>query len=369
MNLLLCPSNKMGWRVAPSTGAERRLWVLAGQEHYAPTSSASLRSAPLEGATPHYCLGKLLRMMLLSVMGLIFLGGCQPCPEKFVSTETLVDEYNANASRVPRLWARARIRVTLSDEKGRSVSWGSTSPLASGNAILLLDKGDNPSEPTDFVLIGREITDLFRVGTDSAGGLYYCWANLGDKGGAWFGRTKYAGAPGVKAIPLDPLQLLEILGVTELPKVRAGAMPAVVMTLQNKPPDDCAYVVRYLKPQPISGHLKIWREVYFRWSNTEQRRPYQIKLYDADGLCRVVAKVADYKPIDTDTDGEGPIMPTDIRITFPAIKNVQTASSLHMRLSEMSTTRRFSKKVFDFQSHLPPGITNPVQVDAECENK
>ncbi|MCK4626819.1 MAG: hypothetical protein KAV00_16020, partial [Phycisphaerae bacterium] len=173
------------------------------------------------------------RITLLSIAGLIFLGGCQPCPEKFVSTETLVAEYNANASRVPKLWARARIRVTFSDEKGWSFSWGSTSPLASGNAILLLDKGDNPSEPVDFVIIGKEIAELFRIGTDSASGLYYFWGNLGNRGGAWFGRTKFAGAPGVKGIPLDPLQLLEILGVTELPAVQAGAMPAVVMTLQN----------------------------------------------------------------------------------------------------------------------------------------
>ena len=142
------------------------------------------------------------------------------------------------------------------------------------------------------------------------------------------------------------------------------------MTLQNTP-GDCAYVVRYLKPQPVSGHLKIWREVYFRWSDTKPRRPYRIKLYDADGLCRVVAEVSDYKRTNSfPHSGLLPsTMPTDIRITFPAIKNVQTASSLHMRLSEMSTTRRFSKKAFDFRSHLPTNITNPVQVDADCENK
>ncbi len=304
---------------------------------------------------------------LFSIAGLIFLGGCQ-CPEKFVSTETLVAEYNANASQVPRLWARARVRVTL----GRSVSWGSTSSLAAANALLLLDKGDSRSGPTDFVLIGYEVrpTELFRVGIDATADLYYCCYNFGRHGDAWFGRTKYAGAPGVKAIPLDPLQLVEILGVTELPAVQAGAMPAVVMTLQNTP-GDCAYVIRYLKPQPVSGHLKIWREVYFRWSDTEPRRPYQIKLYDPDGLCRVVAEVSDYKPIETatDSDGEGPIMPTDIRITFPAIKNVQPASSLHMRLSEMNTTNLFRKTAFGFYSHLPPGISRPVQVDVNCENK
>lgn len=298
----------------------------------------------------------------------VFLAGCAQCPEKFVSLDTLVGEYNANASRVRRLWARARIRVTFSDDKGRSVSWGSVSPLAAANAIVLLKKGDNPSEPADFVLIGREMTELFRVGTDSAEGLYYCWANLGSWGGAWFGRTKYAGAPGVAGIPIDPMQLVEILGITELPAVRAGAMPAVVMTLQNKP-GDYAYVVRYLKPQPVSGCLKIWREVYFRWSDTQPRQPYRVKLYDAAGRCRVIADVAEYKPVATDDDGDVAVMPTDIRITSPAIKNVQPASSLHMRLSEMSTTKRFRQKVFDFRSHLPSGITSPVQVDSAYEDK
>ena len=306
------------------------------------------------------------RLMLLPV--LVFLSGCTQCPEKFVSTETLVDEYNANASQVRQLWARARIRVTFSDEKGRSISWGSTSPLASANALVLLGKGGNSSEPVDFVIIGREMTELFRVGTDSASGMYYCWVNLGNQGRAWFGRMKYAGAPGVAGIPIDPMQLVEILGITKLPAVRAGEMPAVVMTLQNTP-GDCAYVVRYLKPQPVSGHLKIWREVYFRWSDTEPRRPYQIKLYDADGICRVVAKVADYKPVATDTDGDGPIMPTDIRITWPAIKDVQPASSLHMKLSEMTTTKQVNQKAFDFRSHLPTEITNPVRVDSIYEDK
>ncbi len=302
------------------------------------------------------------RLTILLILA--FLSGCAQCPEKFVSLETLVSEYNANASQVPRLWARARIRVTI----GRSPPWGSASPLATPNSLLLLEKGGSTSKPVDFVIIGKEITELFRVGTDSDAGLYYCWANLGNWGGAWFGRTKYAGAPGVAGIPIDPMQLVEILGITELPEIRPGAMPAVVMTLQNKP-GDYAYAVRYLKPQPVSGHLKIWREVYFRWSDTEPRRPYQIRIYDAAGICRVVAEVADYKPIATHTDGEGPIMPTDIRITWPAIKNVQTASSLHMRLSEMSTTHPFFKIVFDFRSHLPPGITNPVQVDSIYEDK
>ncbi len=326
------------------------------------TANLTLRSS-LTVPPAHKIMCYRTLLILLIVACVILPLGCAPCPEKFVSLKTLVDEYNANASQVGRLWTRAKVHVTLSNDRGQSVSWGSVSPLAVPNALILLDKGAGRSVPADFVLIGREAgaMELFRVGVDAGKGLYYVWANLGGRGQAWFGRTKFAGAPGVAAIPIDPLQLVEILGVTELPAITAGAMPAVVMTLQNKP-DDCAYVVRYLKDQPVSGHLKIWREVYFRWSDKQPRRPYRIKLYDPDGLTRVVAEVSDYKPVAT--DGDAPIMPTDIRITWPKIKNIQPASSLNIKLTEMTTTKPFRKIVFDFHSHVPPGITEPVQVDA-----
>jgi len=284
--------------------------------------------------------------------------GCRSCPGTAVPLETLAAEYNANAAKVHRLWASARVRLTLRDEHGRSFTWGSTSPLAPYNAQLRLWK--EPSGPPGFVLVGRELTELFRVGIDAANGVYYVWYRLGDMGRAWFGRTELAGAPGVRGVPIDPLQLVEIFGVTALP-VEPGQLPAAVMTLQRNP---CAYVVRYLKPQPITGRLKIWREVYFHWDDRLPRRPYHIRLFDASGRCRVLADVGDYRPIEWDGPaGEAPVMPTEYHVRWPAIEGVQPAAELHMRLSGMSTRRAFMRAFLDFRSHLPPGI-EPVQVDA-----
>ena len=44
-----------GRRVAPSSGAKRSGAELVGAPHHYPASTHNLRSAPVEGATPHYC--------------------------------------------------------------------------------------------------------------------------------------------------------------------------------------------------------------------------------------------------------------------------------------------------------------------------
>ena len=74
---------------------------------------------------------------LLSVMAMA-IAGCPQCPPAHVPIEQLVSEFNSNAAAVPRLWARVKIAVALADEKGRTFTWGSTSPLAAPNGLLLL---------------------------------------------------------------------------------------------------------------------------------------------------------------------------------------------------------------------------------------
>ncbi len=307
-------------------------------------------------------------------------GGCvQPsCPREHLSLETLVARHNANADKVDRLWARASIRVDFQDDKGRRVTWGSSSPLASPNGWVMLaksapttmpasapcDDGDQvePSrQDASFVIIGKEAgQDLFRLGVDRASGLYYLSYELGQDSASWYGRIALAGAPDVTNVRIDPMQLLEILQVTALPEMEPESLPAVVMTLQDNP---CAYVVRYLKPQPVTGALKIWREVYFKWDDRQPALPYQVRLYDADGLCRVIADVGKYARIEADQKdattqpAEPPIMPTEIRMVWPAIRDVQPYSMMSLRLSQMSTKKPFSDTTFKFR---PSGSSTQV---------
>lgn len=292
-------------------------------------------------------------------------GGCvqppAPCPARHVPLEALAAEHNANAAKAPRLWARARIAFQMTDARGRRIAWGSTLPPS--NALLMLDKRDGGG--LDFVLSGKELgTDLFRLGLDADAGLYYVWYGLGEHGGAWYGRTALAGAPGVQAAPIDPMQLVSILGVTELPENWRHETPTLLMTLDSQP---CAYVVRYVAPQPMTGELKIWREVFYHWGEGP-RRPFRVRLYDADGRMRMQAELADYRPIAwLGAPEQAPVMPTDFRMVWPAIPGVQPEAHLHMALGEMTTTKVLPPggRVFKFWPNLPTSAGQPTQVDAE----
>ena len=59
--------------------------------------------------------------LLIALSAAVVLGGCERPPvawEHVVPLRQVVDEYNANASRIPRLWARAKIHITFTDDKG-----------------------------------------------------------------------------------------------------------------------------------------------------------------------------------------------------------------------------------------------------------
>ncbi len=299
--------------------------------------------------------------MFASAAMALVLGSCAKCPETMKSQDELVGDYNANATAVPRLWARAKIRITLSDDKGRTASWGSTSPVARPNGLLLLGKGPKVGGPHDFVLIGRETAsyELFRLGSSVADGVYYLWYRMGQQSRAWYGMNKYAGAAGASSLPIDPNQLLAVLAVCELPADFTDC-PTVIRTMSTDP---CAYVLTYIERQPITGRIVSRREVYFRWAEGKPARPFMVNFFDHDGMRVMNARLKDYRPIDTgDSDGEGEaMMPTDIKITWPK-KN----SSIHLLLSEMTTEDKWSRKACRLAEHLPAGITqeNITRVDA-----
>lgn len=305
--------------------------------------------------------GRITAVISLCVLAGALLGCPPSCPETAVPIETLVAEYNETASAVPQLWARAKLAVTLTDERGRSFSWGSTSPLAVPNALLLLGKGLEPTGPHDFVLIGRETAavELFRLGSNVDEGVYYLWYRFGDYGQAWFGRHKYAGAPGVEQLPLDPNQLISVLSVTELPD-DFTTLPAVALTFSRDP---CAYVVTYIDRQPVTGKILFRREVYFRWSDDEPCRPFRVNLFDNDGQRVMTADLDNYRPVAGTVRETPPLMPTDIRINWP-----QQGSRVHMVLSDMTIEDRWSRAATGFARFLPDDI--PVmQVDANTRTE
>jgi len=296
----------------------------------------------------------------MALLGAAICAGCEVCPRQSVPLHVLVAEHNANAAKVPKLWANARVSASFTLENALPVRWGSTLPLTPYNARLRFWK--HPSGPPDFVLVGQEVgRELFRVGIDASAGLYYAWIKFGDNAEALVGRTKLAGAPGVEAIPVDPMQLVSVLGITELP-TRPRCLPAVTLQMRRKRP--CAYVVRYWDYQPVTGRMKLWREVWYTWHDKRPRLPFKVFLFDARGRVRMTADVGRYRSIEWNgPPDDAPIMPTDFRIRWPGIKDVQRRASIHLTLDGMSTTRTFLRSYFEYRSHLPPGLPE-TRVDA-----
>ena len=283
-------------------------------------------------------------------LGAMGLTGCPPtCPETKVSLEDLVIEYNTNVERAGRLWARARIEVTVRDPKTKlPFVWGSASPLAAPNGMLLLRKSKTTRlGPHDFVLIGREAgVELFRMGSSTADAAYYFWYAFGDHSGGFWGRLALAGAPGIEGLPIDPTQLLAVLGICGLPDDFTQP-PTVALTMSNDP---CAYVATYLDRQPVTGRILFKREIYFRWEEGKPRRPFRVNFLDAGGVRVMTAKLKDYRPIQTGGEA-APVIPTSIEIAWP-----QAGSRLRIRLSEMNTTKNPDPSVYGFTENLPGSL-------------
>ena len=303
--------------------------------------------------------------MLCGLAGLLACAGCvspqPPDPRTIVSQDRLVREYNANAAAVPRVWARAKIEISIKDEKGSRHNWGSASPLASPNGLLLLNKSADRLGSRDFMLEARESSvPLFRLGSNVAESVYYFWYKFGDRGAAWWGRQQYAGAAGVKGMPLDPNQLLAVLAVCELPEDYTR-IPAVAVTMRTEAPP-FAYVATYMDRQPVSGRIIFRREMYFTWNETGRRQLFLVHFFGPDGRRIMTATMKDYEPIaGTQTaSGKPSMMPTDIEIVWPE-------QGSHIRIVLVSpSTKPVDAGAFSYERYVPKDVP-AEQVDRDVK--
>ena len=176
----------------------------------------------------------------MSCFAIATLFGCTTrCPDfsTALPLEQVTRTYNANAARIPQLWARAEVSATFRQKPGDiGFPWRSSEP----NGLLILQKNSNSESPQDFVLIIKETgRELGRVGVDTKTGVYYTWFLLGDNQNCQWGHLDLAGAPDINEMPIDPLQLLSVLSVCQLPPDQTK--PPLVA--QSVSVDPCAYVL------------------------------------------------------------------------------------------------------------------------------
>jgi len=307
-------------------------------------------------------------MSVLISAAAVLAPGCRPAPGPdlagLVPLDRLVADYNANAAKVHRLWARVKIKVTVPSRLGLDYDvWGSTSPMANANGLLLLFKDRKKTGPADFVLIGREAgLELFRTGTSRADGVYYLWNRMGDEAALFWGHNRYAGAPGVEGLPIEPLQILAVLGVCELP-ADLSRIPAVAMRVDTAP-GRSAYVLTYIDRQPITGRLMFRREVRVPLGKNKPLLPDRVNFFDNRGVRVMTARLKRYRPIRLAKAPDGtsrPVMPTDIRISWPDRK-----AEIHLVLSEMvAGADKGLPEVCNLWDNLPPQIARRIQVDRD----
>lgn len=290
--------------------------------------------------------------------------GCPRLPKSQVGLDQLVSEYNANASVVEQVWARADITLTWHE------GWAGLLGIPFNfDGLLLLKKCDDPIGPHDFCLIGRETMsyEIFRMGVSNSQRVYYFWIRNMNR--AWWGRTHLAGAPGIEDIPIDPIGLLSVLGVVNIPQ-DFTTLPTVSMTMDTNPHDDYAYVLSYIDRQPISKRIGFRRELFFVWHDKKPRRLFKVNFYNMDGRRIMTARLGNWKPINVsemDNPPEvQPIMPTRIELTSFNKKEEVTAR-IRIKLSEMTTADIWDAEAC--QLNVPSDIPdeNVLQVDRHLD--
>jgi hypothetical protein len=274
---------------------------------------------------------------------IVALSGCITQPSEKVSMDTLLADYNANAVKVPQLWSRAKIAVTIPRDIG-SFTWGSTSPLAANNGYLVLFK-NGAAGPHDFVLIGKEnIAEVFRLGSSTDEGVYYLWFKAGDGSGAWIGPLGAPGTPQGSDLAVNPTQFLSVLGIVELPR------PAIPMKMDADWWNQrYSYVLTDALP---TGK----REMYFDWpQHKSQPRPLKkVVLYDKANRPIMTARLSDYQTID---DANGAQMPTQIVIDWTGAKGTTT---LALALSEMTAAQKAERSIVTVVDHMPDIAPNKI---------
>jgi hypothetical protein len=285
--------------------------------------------------------------LLVCSLAIVGCGPGHPPVDTLVPQSQVVAEYNANAAKVPRLWARAKVVRTSRAKPGQlGLSWGST--MEAPNGLLLLNKTTRPGQ-ADFILQIKELGNrIGQLGTSTAEGVYYFWLNLGQRKICRWGLLTLAGAPETKtALPIDPTELLAVLGICQLPAGQKQP-PFMGQRISFDPP---AYVLTFVERETLTGKYKFRREVYFHWSQTKPRRPFMVKVFNDLGLAVLTATMKNYQPVagDTGRDEKSPaMMPTDI-----TIKWLQTGSRLRLVLSDMTSREKFDPDVFLLKYAIP----------------
>jgi len=208
------------------------------------------------------------------------------------SFEEVALKYNARVAGLDRLWARTTVRYWGVDGEGKKVD-------EAGEGYLQLIRPRRL-----FFSVGKVGETGFQLGSDDS---RYWWIDVQNKS-ATVG-THARATPDVlsrSGVPVHPLDLIEVLGVTEL--VRAPGVRG---------------------PEWTSGGRRLQVAVPGRWGGTraifldpERFEPVEIQLLDSAGKMLARAELSEYASIETPRESAVPArLATRAMISVPPRKS------------------------------------------------
>jgi len=244
------------------------------------------------------------------------------------SYNEIARRYNARASRLDRLWARAAVQLRYTDREGRD-------RREQGEGHLQIRQPDRLA-----LSVGKLGEVIFWLGGD---GERFWWFELGENSVAAVARHENAmkACVGELPLPVHPLDLLDLLGVTSLPS-RAAASPVLGPS------------GRVVVDVPARAGA---RRVYL---DPETMRPARVELWLPGASEPAVESVlTEYERVDIPSEGG-----VDPRVASRVSVRVrETGAELVLFLSDMndgSRPGRLSDVVFDFEdlvaAHRPARI-------------
>jgi hypothetical protein len=271
---------------------------------------------------------------------LLLLAGCAPratesrsaapgSARAAVAHADIARAQNQRAERLERLWARAAVQMRYTDRDGRR-----RSEQGEGHLQII--------QPTRLALsVGKVGEVLFWLGSDER---RFWWFELGENSRAGVALHENAQAPciGEAALPVHPLDLLDLLGVTPIPATSDRA-PLVDAT------------GRVVIDATARGGA---RRIYF---DPDTLRPVRVELWrSGEREPAVVSDLSEHERVDLPSEpGVDPRAASRVRIAHR-----ESDSEIILFLSDMSDGSRFgrlSPAAFEFAT-LVDSLA-PMRVD------
>lgn len=284
---------------------------------------------------------------LVAMAAAALLGGCVPHPPVqqpwYGKTQTLAEvaaAVNANNARLPTLWASHEYDIRFTDKDGKS-------HIIVGDGVLMYRR------PREMLFVGSKAGAgrIFIVGSNAA---TYWMDIIPEEATQWHGSYANVGRAGVKALPIRPDLLIDVLGIGEIDKDFLK-LPAPTMRFN---PDQWAYMLIWNEKLPDRwwAQKEIWYDLEHHW-------PTKVILYDQNGRVVVRANLGQHKRVNIpDTKEEDrPVVPTEYKLFFPDSK-----ATMLIQLQQVMLQNKAAPREGSIQFRPDPGLKQ-VNLDEQAE--